>query len=174
MAAGSTYTPIQSYTLGSPQSSVTFSSIPSTYTDLIIIASIKADSTTVATPSLRFNGDTATNYSGTWLYGIGSGSGSSSRASNATYIYTGDYAAGIESTNPSTIISHIMNYANTTTFKTVLSRHNQVNSSDGETGATVGLWRKTPEAINTILYTSTNGANYATGSTFTLYGIQAA
>ena len=173
MAAGSTYTPIATTTLGSAAPSVTFSSIAGTYTDLIIIASIKADSTTIATPALRFNGDTASNYSATWLYGNGS-TASSSRGSNATYLYTGDYVAGVESTNFATFISHIMNYANTTTYKTVLSRNNQVNSSDGETGATVGLWRKTPEAITTILYTSTNGANYAVGSTFTLYGIAAA
>jgi len=168
-----TYEPIATTTLGSAQASYTFSSIPSTYTDLIIVASIKADSTTIATPALRFNGDTTSNYSATWLYGNGS-TASSSRGSNATYLYTGDYVAGVESTNFATFISHIFNYANTTTYKTVLSRNNQINSADGETGATVGLWRKTPEAISTILYTSTNGANYAAGSTFTLYGIKAA
>ena len=166
-----TYQPIATTTLGSAAASYTFSSIPATYTDLIIIASIKADSTTIATPALRLNGDTTSNYSATWLYGNGS-TATSSRASSQTYLYTGDYVAGVESTNLA--ITQIFNYANTTTFKTVLSRNNQINSADGETGATVGLWRKTPEAINTILYTSTNGANYAAGSTFTLYGIKAA
>jgi hypothetical protein len=169
-----TYEPIATTTLGSAQASYTFSSIPATYTDLIIVASLKADSTTVATPALRFNSDTSTNYSATWVYGIGSGSGSSSRGSNATYLYTGDYSVGVTSANPTTFITHIFNYANTTTYKTVLSRNNQITASGGETGATVGLWRKTPEAITTILYTSTNGANYAAGSTFTLYGIKAA
>ena len=168
-----TYQPIATTTLGSAAASYTFSSIPATYTDLIIIASIKADSTTIATPALRLNGDTTSNYSATWLYGNGS-TATSSRASSQTYLYTGDYVAGVESTNFATFITQIFNYANTTTFKTVLSRNNQINSADGETGATVGLWRKTPEAINTILYTSTNGANYAAGSTFTLYGIKAA
>lgn len=172
MAAGSTYSTIATTTLGSAQSSVTFTSF-SGYTDLVLVASIKAESTTIVTPSLRFNSDTTSNYSATWLYGTGS-SAFSNRASNATYLYIGDYAAGVESTNFATYISHIFNYSNTTTFKTVLTRHNQNNSSSGETGATVGIWRKTPEAITTILYTSTNGANYAIGSTFTLYGIASA
>lgn len=168
-----TYEPIATTTLGSAAASYTFSSIPATYTDLIIVASIKADSTTIATPALRFNGDTTSNYSATWIYGSGS-SAASSRTGSATSLYTGDYIAGVESTNFATFITEIFNYANTTTFKTVISRNNQVNSADGETGATVGQWRKTPEAITTILYTSTNGANYAAGSTFTLYGIKAA
>ena len=167
-----TYVALDKATVTTATPSITFTGISGAYTDLVIVASIKADSTTIATPALRFNGDTTSNYSATWLYGNGT-SALSSRASTQTYLYTGDYVAGVESTNFSTFISHIMNYSNTTTFKTVLSRNSQINSADGETGATVGLWRKTPEAISTILYTSTNGANFAVGSTFSLYGIAA-
>jgi hypothetical protein len=167
-----TYVALDKATVTTATPSITFTGVSSAYTDLIIVASIKAESTTIATPALRFNGDTTSNYSATWLYGNGT-TALSSRASTQTYLYTGDYVAGVESTNFSTFISHIMNYSNTTTFKTVLSRNSQINSADGETGATVGLWRKTPEAISTILYTSTNGANFAVGSTFSLYGIRA-
>lgn len=167
-----TYIALDKVTVVTATPSITFTGINQGYTDLIIVASIKADSTTIATPALRFNSDTTSNYSATWFYGNGS-TASSSRGSNATYLYTGDYVAGVESANFATFISHIFNYANTTTYKTVLSRNNQINSADGETGATVGLWRKTPEAITSIAYTSTNGANFAVGSTFELYGILA-
>ena len=62
-----TYTPIATTTLGSGQTSVTFSSISGTYTDLILIAS--ASNTGGATNiRLQFNGDTATNYSSTRIY----------------------------------------------------------------------------------------------------------
>jgi len=166
-----TYVELDKVTVGTATPSITFTGINQGYTDLVIVASIKADSTTIATPGLRFNSDTTSNYSGTWLYGNGS-TASSSRASNATMLYTGDYVAGVESGNFSTFISHIQNYSNATTCKTVLSRNNQINASDGETGATVGLWRKTPEAITSITYTSTNAANFAVGSTFSLYGIK--
>jgi hypothetical protein len=62
-----------------------------------------------------------------------------------------------------------MNYANTTTYKTVLSRAN--NSAAG-TEAIVGLWRSSA-AITSMTVLSETG-NIAIGSTFSLYGILAA
>jgi hypothetical protein len=72
----------------------------------------------------------------------------------------------------SNLIVSIMNYANTTTFKTVLSRSNNAGAGGG-TSALVGLWRKTPEAINQVVINAIGG-NWITGSTFNLYGIQSA
>ena len=84
MAAGSTYTPIYTTTLASAAASYTFSSIPSTYTDLVIAATgLTTAGTTLA---MRFNGDTATNYSDTYLLG-NAGAASSSRDSTKTMIY---------------------------------------------------------------------------------------
>jgi hypothetical protein len=73
------------------------------------------------------------------------------------------------STN-STAICQIMNYANTTTYKTVLARMN--NTSYG-VGASVGLWRATPVAITSV-EASAAGNNFAVGTTASLYGIAAA
>ena len=61
-----TYEPIATNTLGSAASSVTFSSIPSTYTDLIVVMNY-ANSTGLADVFFRFNGDTGSNYSDTIL-----------------------------------------------------------------------------------------------------------
>jgi hypothetical protein len=158
-----TYEPIATYTIPSSQAAYTFSSIPSTYTDLVLIASIKYVSSG-GFSKLTFNGDTATNYSTTIVLGDGSAA-SSSRTSNQSFIAFG-YDDNIETI---TDIVHIQNYSNATTFKTVLNRHSAAGT---RAEALVGLWRKTPEAISSL--TLTGGNNYATGTTFTLYGIKAA
>ena len=163
MAAGSTYTPIATTTLGSSQSSYTFSSIPSTYTDLIIV--LAGTSSNNISYKLEFNGDTASNYSNTYMYGDGS-SATSGRSSNQTSIG----GMGRTGTSQGNGIIHIMNYANTTTYKTVIGRGSLASQL---VIAAVGLWRKTPEAINSIKLIPESGT-IDTNSTFTLYGIQAA
>lgn len=170
--ATTTYEPIATTTLGSAASSYTFNSIPSTYTDLVIVASFKAASTTIVTPSIRFNGDTGSNYSNTTVYGTGS-SVASVRYANKDKSYLGDFAAGVTSTNFIPYIISVSNYSNSTTYKTFLCRYNQMNSSNGEVGATAGLWRST-SAITSVTITSDGGQNFAIGSTFTLYGIATA
>ncbi|CAB4221999.1 hypothetical protein UFOVP1649_3 [uncultured Caudovirales phage] len=163
MAAGATYTPIASYTVsGSSTTSYTFSSIPATYTDIIAIYSTSVSGG--GQTSVQFNGDTATNYSQTQLYGLGSGSGGSNRNTNNTSMLLGwDSPPSGFSTN----ILHVMNYSNSTTYKTCLARR---NSADYLTAALVGLWRST-SAVNAITFSS---GIYVAGSTFALYGITAA
>jgi hypothetical protein len=167
MAAANTYTQIASTTLGSAASSVTFSSIPSTYTDLVLV--MNYFSTASEWPMIQFNSDTATNYSFTEMYGNGT-SANSARQSSVSGIWVGYGAySPAGSTNPGTIIINIQNYANATTYKTTLSRSNSTNGVE----ATVGLWRST-SAINTIVLKHQTATTYIAGSTFTLYGISAA
>ena len=163
-----TYTPIESRTLTSATTTVTFSSIPATYTDLILVANTIVSSGTGAELSIRFNSDTATNYSNTYLLGTGSAT-ATGRGTSFTYADCGYLSSN--SGNPNTRILHIQNYANTTTYKTIISRASGVNGA--QVTAYVNLWRKTPEAINSITIFSASSLTYATGSTFTLYGIKA-
>ena len=165
MPAGSTYTPIATTTLGSAATSYTFSSIPSTYTDLVLVATPLSSSP--ANFSFQFNGDTGSNYSATGLAGSGS-STASWRQVNSTVPYLGYYS--YSHTGQSNNIISIMNYANTTTYKTFLCRAN--NAAAGVEGI-VGLWRSTA-AITSIKVLFTGGGNIEAGSTFTLYGIAAA
>ena len=160
----STYTPIATTTLGSAQATITFNSF-SGYTDLVLVSSYKRTATSNA--RIRFNSDTGNNYSYTVLQGNGTAA-SSSRTSNVSGILLFDPLSA-STTNFLTSILHIQNYSNSTTYKTVLDR-----SGDAAQGtiATVGLWRNTA-AITTITINANTG-NYDTGSTFTLYGIQAA
>ena len=167
MAAGSTYNPIATTTLGSSAASYTFSSIPSTYTDLVLVSFANVN-TAIANITVRVgNGsvDTGTNYSNTFLYGTGSAAGSS-RNTSGNVMYLGAAGTGSEF---STSVMSFQNYANTTTYKTMLSRFGWVSNA---VYSTVGLWRST-SAINTISLIS-DGANFNAGSTFTLYGIAAA
>jgi len=69
----STYVPIQAITLSASTSSVDFTNIPQTFTDLIIVASARYVSTNTGQGlGIRFNGDTTSNYSFTILEGNGS------------------------------------------------------------------------------------------------------
>ena len=161
-----TYVALDTKTISTTVASVTFTSIPSGYTDLILVA----DATTaVANGSitLQFNGDTSTNYSYTALYGTGSAAGSL-RASNAAIIGFMGYAAQVPVGTRAMGIAQIQNYSNTTTNKTVLIRNTPAVSSTVE--AAVGLWRSTA-AINSITVLPISGASIGASSTFTLYGV---
>jgi len=165
MAAGSTYTPISTTTLGSTNTSVTFSSF-SGYTDLVVVFSVKAATTTM-NAGVRFNSDSGANYNSNSL----EGNGGSTRAqvfTNATFIRPDSYGY-VTTTDFNIKLVNIMNYANSTTYKPVLTR-----SSNGSVGidAFVGLWRNTA-AITDIEVFARNDT-FAVGSTFTLYGIAAA
>jgi hypothetical protein len=157
-----TYVALQTTTVGTATNTVTFSSIPQGYTDLVVVV----DATSAGDNVLaRINGDTGSNYSFTRLSGNGS-SATSARASNQSYLNF-DGAAYL-TTGRSTWVIQFMNYSNTTTFKTILSRGS--NAATG-TDANVNLWRST-SAITSIAFIATSNT-YQTGSTFTLYGIAA-
>jgi len=172
MAAGNTYEAIATQTLGSATASVTFSSIAGTYTDLVIIC----DNLFVAsgTPNLRvrLNSDTGSNYSVTPIEGNGV-TAYSVRQTNIAGIdlgyYTSLYPTG-SSTTPSNAIINIMNYSNSTTYKTVLARS---GSSYTGTNANIGLWRNTA-SVTSVTVTNSSAVNFTIGSTFSLYGIKAA
>lgn len=168
MAAGSTYTPIATTTLTGTATSYTFSSISSSYTDLILIFNGSLSSGSTDYFCLQFNGDTGSNYSYTGLYGTGSAAGSL-RGTSTAYNYTGLYFESGSYQNTNQIVN-IQNYSNTTTYKTTLARGNNAGL---QLGAYAGLWRNTA-AINAVKCYTLSGASFAIGSTFTLYGIASA
>lgn len=173
MAAGNTYEAIATQTLSSSAASVTFSSIPSTYTDLILVCSVRDNTTGTAFSNVQFqyNGDTGSNYSWTEFNGYSTFT-QSQRSSNTTGAW-GGYMSSIAGIFTPMII-HIMNYSNTTTNKISLGRSNLGASSPNTNNyveGIVSIWRNTA-AINSI---KLNGAiSFASGSTFSLYGIASA
>lgn len=166
MAAGATYEPIATTTLNSSSGTVTFSSISGSYTDLVLVTMAKLTSGT-AGMRLRFNSDSASNYSNTFLYGNGSSAGSVGNTSTGANFYYGAY---LDSTNWGVTISNIMNYSNSTTKKTVITRDGSGTLGVDAVGS---LWFST-SAITNIDVQTTNSNVFASGSTFTLYGIAAA
>ncbi len=108
--------------------------------------------------------DTGNNYSSTFLYGDGS-TAASSRQSNVSTMLVGRIG-----TSQSISIFQIMNYSNTTTFKTFLCRGNNA-TANGQVTGNVNLWRNTA-AINQIKVLEQVGSNFESGTTFSLYGIQ--
>jgi hypothetical protein len=163
-----TYEAIATTTLSSGQQIVDFTSIPNTYTDLVLVTNVIG--TTGDYLRVRFgNGsiDSGSNYSTTVLAAGASGNVSAYRYANNTVAYI--FVEGLtNSSNPTINVMNILNYGNSTTFKTFINRA----SSNGTVSETsVSLWRST-SAINTIrVFQDTY--NMAAGSTFTLYGIKA-
>ncbi len=163
MPLPSTMTPIATQTLSSTTQTVTFSSIPSTYTDLVIVAN--GNATNSVNVLFRFNGDTGSNYSVTYVYGDGTSAGGY-RDTN----YTGGFGGNFYTTGRQYSIINIMNYSNSTTYKTFLTRANW--GANNEVTASVSLWRNTAAVTSISMTTNLNG--FATGTTFTLYGVKAA
>lgn len=171
MPASNTYESITSTTLTNTVSELTFSSIPQTYTDLVIVTSAGVTSGNPAA-LIKFNSDSGSNYSQTYLYGNGTSAGSS-RLTSQTSLQASPYI-GLSTTLANWIsIINVMNYSNTTTNKTIIYRTNN-GSSSTYPGAdiNVGLWRSTA-AISTITF-SLASTTFLSGSTFSLYGIKAA
>jgi hypothetical protein len=172
MAAGNTFEAIATQTLGSATGIITFSSIPQTYTDLIMVVSAKVTSATYDISAIRVNSVTS-NYSRTYLEG--SGSSATSGRGTAEISLRAGYLPGTNYTSElSADIYHFMNYANTTTYKTVLCRCNAVNTSTNFNVMTQVSLIPTTSAITQITLQTANGANLNTGSTFSLYGIKSA
>jgi hypothetical protein len=158
-----TYDIISTQTLTSNVASVTFSSIVQTYTDLILVSSQKKSASNGGYIALRYNSDTANNYSATYFYGDGSATASGRNTSDTVARVGNGSTANFEST-----ITSIQNYANTTTYKTSLSRTN-VTSIYVVTYCS--SWRSTA-AITSINILPDSG-DFVSGSTFSLYGIKA-
>ena len=158
-----TYVALRTETVAVATNSVTLSlSGISGYTDLVLVIN-NTHSTNAVDGWFRLNGDTGSNYSRTNLNGDGT-SATSGRNSNVAFGY-----GILVLTTPSTNILQFMNYANTTTNKTVLMRSNNTGSG-GYVQATVDLWRSTA-AITSIEIGCVSG-NFAVGSTLTSTALQ--
>ena len=163
--ATATYIPIATQTLGSSASSITFSSIPSTYTDLRLVFS----GTTVSGGNflVQYNGDTATNYSFTDLYGAGPSAGVTYGNTQSSITLT--QAGGM----PTTIVMmafDIFSYASSTNKTCLATYSNNKDSTSGTVELTVGLWRSTA-AITSIKIFPGSPYSFASNSTATLWGI---
>jgi hypothetical protein len=161
-----TYDNIATTTLSSAAATITFSSIPATYTDLRLVFIGTASASTNG--YIRFNSDSGTNYSRTSLTGDGSGV-YAQRATNVTFV-TMTVNNAINTTIPTLRTADIFSYAGSTNKTVLTTEASDLNGSGGSV-VVVQLWRNT-SAINQIELSTTGGANYSAGTTVTLYGIK--
>lgn len=154
--------------------SIDITDIPSTYQDLFLVLYVRSTAAVTTTQSIiYFNGDAgSSNYARTVLQGNGS-SASSFRETNYAQLYFLDGVPGASATSGIYLSSaiNILNYKNTSTFKTLLIRNAADMNGSGLTSIGAGLWRSTA-AINRIQIGPVSGS-FANGSTFALYGIKA-
>lgn len=167
MAAGPTYESIATTTLGSAASSITFSSIPNTYTDLRLVLVGRNDSN--GNIFTRLNSDSNSNYSQTNLIGNGSAASSTNQTSQSIWYLT--LGQTTSTTIPFMYTLDIFNYAGSTN-KTALITQSADQNGSGAVMRSVALYRST-SAISTILF-YVNAMNFTSGFTATLYGIKAA
>jgi hypothetical protein len=165
-ASGSDYELISTQVLGSNTSTITISSIPSTFTHLQLRIAMR-DNAGGTVPVMRFNGDTGANYSWHTLGSNGSATNLSVGASQTSIRLTIAHW-GTSGTFPTAQIIDLMEYKSADTFKTARIFSGQAGSSANELSLMSGNWRST-SAITSITLT---GMTFATGSRFSIYGIK--
>jgi hypothetical protein len=159
-----TYEPIATTTLGSATNTISFSSIPSTYTDLKII--LVGTVSSAATPCMRFNGITTATYSGTQLQGNGTGA-VTSRSSGDGLFYT-NLVQNWSTTVPGFLEIDIFSYTNSI-YKTCLIKTSKDENGYGMVTALVGLWQNTASISSITLFPESQ--NWSVNTRATLYGI---
>jgi hypothetical protein len=166
--ATNTYVALNKQTVAVAASNITFSAIPATYTDLVLVL----QGAMVANARVDIyvgNGtvDTGANYSNTSLFANGVATTTTSLRNATTSSMQGMFDSMGTGTNQVNSITHFQNYANTSVRKTVMGRF---NSNSNGAGMFSGLWRST-SAIDIITLTGTS--NFAVGTTASLYGVKA-
>ena len=155
-----TYVPLATVTLASADASITFSSIPATYRDLIlVVAGTRTGNNNLL---MRFNGDSGTNYS--WVYARGNGSAGASGAETINIIPLA--AEGLSTTEQLNGIAQIMDYSATDKHKTLLSRFNQAGT---QTAMSANRWANTAAITSIEVFTGNN--DFGIGTVLSIYGV---
>jgi hypothetical protein len=152
--------------LGSTSSSITFSSIAASWTDLRLVLT-RNSGTTIGFSYIQFNGDTASNYSSTFIEGDGSSVYSSRQTSGSQNART---SGGINTATVGLIEIDIFSYTGSTN-KTYLSSASADNNGSGQVTRFVGLWRNTAAITSISLFGNAGTDSWTSGTTATLYGI---
>lgn len=166
------YESIATVTIGSGgSSSITFSSIPQTYTHLQIRAT--ARSSTAGTQVFlypQYNGDTGNNYTIHYIQGNGSSAGATAYAPTAGNFAIDTPAASANANVFGSAVIDILDYTNTNKYKTMRSLTGYDNNGSGFVDFMSGLWTNTA-AITSI---TISGGTIVQYSSFALYGIRGA
>ena len=168
-----TYVLIASNTLSSAAASVTFSSIPGTYTDLVLRWSSRSDRTgnILDVTQIRFNGDSNANYSRRTVYGDGASALSANASGDDSISNVWTNAGNSTSSTFSSNELYIPNYTSTAKKTSSLFNVLENNATTAYVQAQAGLYN-TSIAITSIVLTNVV-STFVSGSSFWLYGIKA-
>lgn len=180
MPAQATYSTIQTITAANANSSdYSFTNIPATFTDLVVVAYVRGAASQATQQFAMYVGDASNLFQSNQnsyniLFGTGTSIGAT-RTNNASGNFQyGGMPGGTSTANTWGVFTfHIMNYANTNMFKNILSRNGVDTNGGGQMSVAAHVVRTTTALTRIGLATYGDG-NFATGSTFTLYGIKAA
>jgi hypothetical protein len=166
---------IATTTLNTSTASVTFSSIPATYTHLQVRMIARDDRASVTSDSgaFRFNSDSGTNYTYHALIGTGSSAVASAADTNNRGLIDRFTASTAGASTFGVATMDIFDYANTSKYKTVKMLGGYANNGEGQISFSSGLWQST-SAISTIVIFPNVGTNWVQYSSFALYGIKGA
>ena len=172
--AGGDYESIATVTLGSAASTITFSSIPSTYKHIQIrgVARSAGSDASYQHIAIQLNSDTGSNYWSHGLYGTGSSALTHADGSAVTKMLSANIPTTTQtaSTFNGTVID-ILDYANTNKNTTVRALGGFDSNGGGALGLYSGLWSNTA-AVSTVTLSVYQGSNFAANSSFALYGIK--
>jgi len=152
-------------------STVTFSSIPSTYKSLQVRFSFLTSNG--QNINLRLNEDTTANYASHWVKGLSTGTVAAQSSINATFMRLEGNSNGTSDTYPFVGIIDLIDYASTSKNKTVRSITGNDRNNDGgsEINLLSGLWRSTSAVDSLTIYLG-GGSNFNAGTTIALYGVK--
>lgn len=175
-AAGS-FDLLETQVLGSDTASLTFSSLSSyaaTYQHLQLRVAARTDrSSYVDTVAIRFNSDTANNYSNHYLAGNGSSvfSGAETSQNKMLSVRVTAANAGTSVFGAGTV--DLLDVFESTKYKTARSLSGYTSGSGSEVYLFSGAWYLTT-AVSSMTLIPNIGTNFVTGSRFSLYGLKAA
>lgn len=161
-----TYEAITTFTATGSESTVTFNSIPQTYTDLVLVTNSRPNPA-----KIRFNNDTGNNYDEEFFASNESGY-VANQSLNDNYIYGYYYGPAQSSLEVGMSIFNIANYTSSTYYKTVVTRGAGTTVTQGSNTLNGQVWKNT--AAITRIDISNSGGAFSAGCVFTLYGILAA
>lgn len=170
-----TYDLIKEVVLGNSISTVDFFPLPTTYTDLVIVGTGYNATADGYSPRYRFNFDSGTNYTVIHMGGNAT-SKTCGKYNNDSVIYCG-VSSGFDTNSADfgMFETHIFDYNNTTTHKSLITRFSMASGTYSGTEMICGTWRSTAAITSiTIRGDFSVSQRFAAGTTFRLYGIKAA
>ena len=168
--SSSDYYSIATQTVGSGgASSITFSSIPSTYTHLQLRMMVRETSTSNGY-SMQFNGDTGNNYARHYLYGTGSSAAAAAVTSTSSMILA-DAAISTSTTGVfGASVCDVLDYTNVNKNKVIKTLGGYDNNGNGAIFFNSGLWMNTSSVTSIVI--NPDAGSFAQYSSFALYGIK--